>query len=102
MAWKATRGRIALVTDFTTAAGGRTADGVLAGSTVPMIEAVRNLHALGASFEDAVLAATEIPAHVIADPTAGRLAVGLPADVVVLTEGLEITRVLLAGEDCLS
>jgi N-acetylglucosamine-6-phosphate deacetylase len=67
-----------------------------------MIEAVRSLHALGASFEEAVLAATEVPARVIADPAAGRIAVGLPADVVVLTDELEIERVLLAGEDRLS
>ncbi|MBM2823455.1 MAG: N-acetylglucosamine-6-phosphate deacetylase [Thermoleophilia bacterium] len=102
LVWRAARGRVALVTDFTVAPGGRTPDGVLAGGTAPMIEAVRSLHALGASFEDAVLAATEIPAHVIAHPTAGRLGLGLPADVVVLTDGLEIERVLLAGEDRLS
>lgn len=102
LAWRAARGRLALVTDFTTAPDGRTPDGVLAGGTAPMIEAVQRLHALGASFEEAVLAATEIPARIIADPTAGQLAVGLPADVVVLTDGLEIERVLLAGEDRLS
>jgi N-acetylglucosamine-6-phosphate deacetylase len=102
LAWRAARGRLALVTDFTTAPGGRAADGILAGGTASMIEVVRGLHALGASLEEAILAATEIPARVIADPTAGRLAVGFPADVVVLTEGLEIERVLLAGEDQLS
>lgn len=102
IAWRAARGRIALVTDSTTAQGGRTADGVLAGSTTTMIEAVRNLHALGASFEEAVRAATEIPARVIGEPAAGRLDVGLRADVVVLTGELEIERVLVAGRDRLS
>lgn len=102
LVWRATRGRMALVTDFTATPGGRTPDGVLAGSTAPMIEAVRNLHALGAPFEEAVLAATEIPARIIGEPEAGRLGVGLPADVVVLTDELEIERVLLAGEDRLS
>jgi N-acetylglucosamine-6-phosphate deacetylase len=67
-----------------------------------MIEAVKNLHALGASFEEAVQAATEIPARVIGEPSAGRLGVGLPADAVVLTDELEIERVLVAGEDRLS
>jgi len=100
--WRAARGRMALVTDFTVAPGGRTANGILSGSTTPMIDAVRNLHALGASFEEAVLAATEIPARVIANPTAGRLEVGLPADLVVLTDDLEIERVLVAGKDRLS
>ena len=42
------------------------------------------------------------PARVIGEPAAGRLGVGLPADVVVLTNELEIERVLLAGEDRLS
>jgi N-acetylglucosamine-6-phosphate deacetylase len=102
VAWHAARGRLALVTDFTTAPGGRTPKGVLAGSTVPLIQAVRNLHTLGASLEEAILAATEIPARIIGEPTAGRLGVGLPADVVVLTDGLEIERMLVAGKDRLS
>jgi len=102
LVWCAARGRTALVTDLTVAPSGRTSEGVLAGSTTPMIEAVRNLHALGASFEEAVLAATEIPARIIGDPTAGQLEVGLPADVVVLTDELGIERVLVAGTDQLS
>jgi N-acetylglucosamine-6-phosphate deacetylase len=93
---------MALVTDYTVAPGGRTPDGVLAGGTASMLEAVRNLRALGASFEEAVLAATKLPAHVIGDPCAGRLEVGLPADVVVLNDELEIERVLVAGKDRLS
>ena len=62
-----------------------------------MIEAIRNLHALGVSLEDAIGAATEVPARVLRLPTAGRLAVGMPADVVVLNEELEIERVLVEG-----
>ncbi len=100
--WRAARGRVALVTDLTTAPGGRTGDGVLAGGIAPMIEAVRNLHMLGASLEEAVQAATEVPARVIRHPTAGRLGVGLPADIVVLTDELEIERVLVGGRDCVS
>jgi N-acetylglucosamine-6-phosphate deacetylase len=63
-----------------------------------MIEAVRNLHALGVPLEDALTAATAVPARVIAEPNAGRLDVGLAADVVVLDDNLEIERVLLGGE----
>jgi len=99
LVWRTAGARLALVTDFTTAPGGRTADGVLAGSRGTMIEAVRNLHALGASFEEAIRAATEVPAHVLGETSVGRLDVGLPADVVVLTDELEIERVLVAGED---
>lgn len=100
LVWRAARGRVAIVTDFATAS--RTQDGVLAGGAATMIQAVRNLYALGASLEEAVGAATEIPARVIGHPTVGRLATGLPADVVVLSDGLEIRRVLVAGEDRVS
>jgi N-acetylglucosamine-6-phosphate deacetylase len=115
--WKAAAGRVALVTDAIAAAGGsdgaysfgsfdvqvsdgtvRGPDGVLAGSTLTMIEAVRNLHGLGVSLGDAVGAATTVPAHAIGLPLAGRLDVGLPADVVVLDDNVEIERVLVAGK----
>jgi len=55
----------------------RRADGVLAGSTVTMIEAVRNLVELGAPLAGALSAASEVPARVagrsdVAQPQAGR------------------------------
>jgi N-acetylglucosamine-6-phosphate deacetylase len=67
-----------------------------------MIDAVRNLHALGASFEEAIAAATEVPARVIGERSAGSLVRGTPADVVVLSEELELLRVLVGGADRLS
>ena len=116
MVWQATPGRLALVTDAVSGAGldegtyrlgdqdieiregiARGASGALAGSVLTMIEAVRNLHSLGVPFEDAIGAATEAPARVLRLPTAGRLGVGLPADVVVLNDELEIERVLVEG-----
>ena len=116
--WRAAAGRVALVTDAMAGAGlgdgthrlggleieivdgvARGPDGQLAGSTLTMLEAVRNLHALGASFEDAVGAATEVPARVLRNPSVGRLAVGLPADILVLSEELELERVLVEGTD---
>ena len=119
--WRAAGGRVALVTDSVAGAGlddgsyslggfevqirdGVTSgpDGVLAGSTLTMIEAVRNLHALGVPLPDAVEAATAVPARVIRDRTLGRLAVGSPADVVVLGDGLEIERVLVEGKALVS
>ena len=75
----------------------RADDGVLAGSVLTMIEAVRNLHALGIPLEDALDAATSVPARVIGAET-GRIAIGAAADVVVLSEELEIERVLIGGE----
>jgi N-acetylglucosamine-6-phosphate deacetylase len=116
--WRAAAGRVALVTDAMAGASLtdgayrlnglaiQTRDGVargpggeLAGSTLTMIEAVRNLHALGAPLADAVSAATEVPARVLRLPAVGRLAVGGPADVVVLTDELEIDRVLVDGRE---
>jgi N-acetylglucosamine-6-phosphate deacetylase len=116
MVWQAAQGRVALVTDAVSGAGlgdgayrlgdldveirdgvARGPTGSLAGSTLTMIDAVRNLHSLGIPFEGAIGAATEVPARVLRLPTLGRIGIGLPADVVVLTEELEIERVLVGG-----
>jgi N-acetylglucosamine-6-phosphate deacetylase len=115
--WQAAAGRVALVTDAV--AGAAMGDGVyflggseievrdgvargpgdvLAGSTLTMIEAVRNLHELGIPLSEAVAAATAVPARVLGQPGVGRLEVDLPADLIVLDDNLEIERVCLAGE----
>src|SRR5205823_446904 len=73
-------------------------EGVLAGSVLTMIDAVRNLHALGVPLEDAVAAASTVPGRALGDDEIGRLDVGLPADVVVLDDHLDIARVLVGGE----
>jgi N-acetylglucosamine-6-phosphate deacetylase len=116
VAWRAARGRFALISDalaaagmgdgrFTlggtpvTATGGavRRADGTLAGSAASLIDGVRNLHGLGAPLEDALAAASSVPARIVGRTDLGRLAVGAPADVVVLDDRLEVQRVLVAG-----
>lgn len=118
--WRAAPGRVALVTDGISAAGrgdglyrlgpitvevsggvARRSDGALAGSTLTMIQAVRNLVALGASLEDALAAATEVPARIANRPQIGRLAVGTAADVVVLSDSLDVERVLVGGSDAI-
>ncbi len=43
-------------------------------------------------------AATLDPARVLGDPELGRIEVGLPADLVVLSDRVEIERVLVGGE----
>ena len=48
-------------------------DGVIAGTVLTMIDAVRNLHALGISFEDAVGAATTVPARIVGRTDLGTL-----------------------------
>jgi N-acetylglucosamine-6-phosphate deacetylase len=116
VAWQAAGGRFALVSDAVAAAGMgdgryvlggtevtaeggvvRRADGTLAGSALTMIEAVRNLHALGAELEAALAAASTVPARIVGRADLGRLAVGAPADVVVLDDRLEVQRALVAG-----
>jgi N-acetylglucosamine-6-phosphate deacetylase len=117
VAWRAAGGRLALITDAITAAGVadgsysfgnldvhvhegtvRGPDGVLAGSVLTMIEAVRNLHALGVPLADALVAAASTPARVLGDASLGRIGIGLPADLIVLDDRLEIERVLVGGE----
>ena len=121
LVWRAAAGRVALVTDAIAAAGtdeqhsrlsgveveirdgvARRPDGVLAGSVLTMIEAVRNLHALGASLVDALAAATSMPARAARRPELGVLRPGGEADVVVLDDRLELTLVLRAGRERLA
>jgi N-acetylglucosamine-6-phosphate deacetylase len=114
VAWRAAAGRVVLVTD----AIGATADGTwrvgsvevevrdgvargsageLAGSVLTMPQAIRSLMRIGASLEQAVDAATRIPARAARRSDVGTLAPGSPADVVVLDGDVEIRRVLVGG-----
>jgi N-acetylglucosamine-6-phosphate deacetylase len=121
LVWQAASGRVAIVSDAIAAAGAgdgsyrlagvdfevengiaRRADRVLAGSTVSMLGAVRNLVALGARLEDALAAASAAPARIAGRPELGTLAPGSVADVVVLDDGLEVVRVLVDGADALA
>ena len=118
LVWACAAGRVALITDAMAGAGaggGATfrfgdvrsrsrrgplrcvEDGKLAGSVLTMIDAVRNLHALGVPFEQAVGAATEVPARFLGRDDVGVLEPGGPADIVVLDDRLEIQTVLCAG-----
>jgi N-acetylglucosamine-6-phosphate deacetylase len=116
VACRAARGRFALVTDASAAAGMgdgeftlagervvsaggvvRAPEGQLAGSALTMLDAVRNVHALGIQLEEVLSAATAVPAAIARRADLGRLAPGAPADVVVLDDNLEICRVLIGG-----
>ena len=55
------------------------------------------LHRLGVPLADAVGAATAVPARVLGLAEVGRLDVGLPADIVILDDQVEIDRVLVGG-----
>ena len=116
LVWGAAAGRVALVTDSVAGAGvtdgsyslagvevlvrdgvARGPDGVLAGSVLTMIEAVRNLHELGVPLPHALNAASAVPAGVIGELEVGRIDVGLPADIVVLSDNLDVERVFVGG-----
>jgi N-acetylglucosamine-6-phosphate deacetylase len=71
---------------------------MLAGSVLTMVEAVRNLHELGVPLEHALAAASSVPARVLGLDDAGRLDVGLRADIVVLDDNLEIESVFVEGD----
>jgi len=120
LVWQAAAGRVALVSDAIAAAGAgdgnytiagvdfevedgvaRRADSVLAGSTVSMIGAVRNLVALGARVEAALAAASAVPALIAGRSDLGTLEPGSAADVVVINDRLEVLRVLVDGVDAL-
>src|SRR4029077_18295037 len=75
----------------------RSDDGVLAGSTLTMIQALRKLVELDIALERAAEAASLVPAGVLRLGDLGRLGIGRRADVVVLDDNLEIERVLVAG-----
>lgn len=73
------------------------APGALAGSTLTMLDAVRNLHSLGLPLAAALRAATEAPARMARRPDLGRIEAGARADLVVLDDALELSQVLFAG-----
>jgi N-acetylglucosamine-6-phosphate deacetylase len=80
----------------------RLPDGTLAGSLLTMDQALANLVAAGASLADAVHAASRVPAMLIGRPDLGRIAFGLPADIIVLDDELRVTRTLIGGREARS
>jgi N-acetylglucosamine-6-phosphate deacetylase len=98
---------VALVTDRVALAGvhvadhgaARLADGTLAGSTLSMDRAVRNVVGLGVPIERAVEMAATIPAAALGRPNRGRIVPGARADLVALDpDSLAVRAVWLAGE----
>jgi N-acetylglucosamine-6-phosphate deacetylase len=119
IAFAAAPGRICLVTDAAASAGmppGRymlggqltelppggdapvRPDGTLAGSALRMDLAVANAVAVGLGLAEAVAAATRIPADLIDRPDLGRLAPGVPADLVWLGDDLRAQATWIGGE----
>lgn len=71
-------------------------DGTLAGSRIGLDGAVRNLVGWGVPLADALTMATASPARVVG--ASGRIAVGAPADLVLLDEDLHVEATLVGGE----
>jgi N-acetylglucosamine-6-phosphate deacetylase len=80
--------------------GARLADGTLAGSIAGLDAGLRNLlAATGCDLSEALAAVTSTPAELLAlGEGRGRLDVGGRADVVLLTEDLDVAATLVAGE----
>jgi N-acetylglucosamine-6-phosphate deacetylase len=83
-----------------TVSGGvcRNAEGILAGSTLTLDRALRNIVALGTSLPDAVRMLTLNPASLLGiEFKKGSLRVGADADILLLDEGLRVTNVWARG-----
>jgi N-acetylglucosamine-6-phosphate deacetylase len=116
---QAARGRVALVTDAVAAAGmppgsyelggqqirispgeglARRTDGTIAGSSLSLDAAVRNLVDVGIAASDVLDAATRVPADVLGRTDLGRLATGAKADLVWWSDDLRPLRVWIGGK----
>ena len=79
--------------------GVRLADGTLAGSTLTMDQALRNLVGLGLPLAQASRRTATLAAEHLGLADRGRLVAGAWADMVVLDPGLRLQRVLVEGEE---
>lgn len=75
----------------------RMADGTLAGSTLTMDVALKNLVSLGLSIEDASRRLSQFPADYLGIADRGRLAVGAFADINVLSDTLYLQQTYIEG-----
>jgi N-acetylglucosamine-6-phosphate deacetylase len=78
--------------------GVRLADGTLAGSTLTMDQALRNLVSIGLDLADAAKRVSTYAADYLNLPDRGRLQVGAMADIVVLDKNLQLKAVYVEGE----
>ncbi|WP_332774746.1 N-acetylglucosamine-6-phosphate deacetylase [Polaromonas sp.] len=78
--------------------GVRLADGTLAGSTLTLDQALRNLvHEIGLTVAEASMRVSTYAADYLGLTERGRLCVGAYADMVVLNAGLEVRQVMVEG-----
>ena len=73
--------------------------GAIAGGTSTLLDVVRSTMAAGVPLQQAITSATAVPAGVLGLPAqVGSLRAGMPADVVVVDQDLNLTGVLRRGE----
>jgi N-acetylglucosamine-6-phosphate deacetylase len=77
----------------------RLVDGTLAGSTLTMDQALRNLVTIGLPLEDASRRVSSHAADYLGLTDRGRLVEGAHADLVLLDRDLQLQRVVIDGED---
>ena len=70
----------------------------LAGSSISVLDALRNVVSFGFSLPDAVYAASTAPARAVRLDDVGELAVGKRADMLLLNRSLELTGVIIDGK----
>ena len=88
-------GRLQIDLDGT---GVRTTDGVLAGSSLALDQAVRNLiEWTGCTLAQAIATTTSIPADLLGLTDRGRLRVGSRADLVILDENASLHSTIIGG-----
>ena len=80
--------------------GVRLADGTLAGSTLTMDQALRNLVSIGLELADAARRVSTNAADYLGETRRGRIAPGCFADLVVLDRDLNLKTVHIEGEQC--
>jgi N-acetylglucosamine-6-phosphate deacetylase len=83
--------------EFRDGAFHRKSDGVIAGSSLTMIQGVRNLVSFGFSIEDAVKTASSNPAQVMRYRGKGTIIPGNDADMVVFDRNFQVLAVIVAG-----
>ncbi len=76
-----------------------TEDGTISGSTICLIDAVRNLVSIGITLEEACMMASKNPAESVGEyGHYGSITAGKSADLVILDKNLEIKHVILRGK----